>query len=110
MRALNCEGIKIRIIIKVGNDSFLTLYLLPRNHKVGVNPTIAPKRIVGLKFLTTKCCQTLKCFTRIKSVDNRTSKKTITTVIHEDIKAIICPRIHTFKVGKQGFDSASYQR
>lgn len=47
-------GIEIRITITARNDSLLPLYLLPSNHKVGVNPTTAPNRTAGLKFLTTK--------------------------------------------------------
>lgn len=69
----NCEALKLVIIITIRYDWLPTLYLLYSNHEMGVNPTTSPNRIGGLKFLTTEkvLCQTLKCFTRIKSGDNK---------------------------------------
>lgn len=40
-------GIKISIIIIIRNDQLLTLYLLYRNHEVGVNPPTSPNRWGG---------------------------------------------------------------
>lgn len=96
-------GIKTSTTITIRNDSLVTLYLQYSNHEVGVNFNHVTKYTTqGAEVLSHKhkrlLCQTLKCFTRIKSGDNL-QENTIFT--DEEIKVTTSPRSHNFRAGNR---------